>query len=415
MKQQYNPDCLNQLLLSDPEIINEIGNKKLREMCEKAGIDVDSCINSVHRLVQQSEAAVQTPNMYDGNVINLPIHRHNQTDETFATNQTSIDELRENGEIPQRTLSCSKTISGSTVLSGKNATVTISPADANTGIVFRRTDLPDTNNQISVTNDSIADATVSLTLSNSEDHPVTVIEHVLGAFAGCEIDNAIIEIDGPEVPILDGSARHWCKLIHEAGIVEQPTARRYVKVHKRIVASRGGGEQVAMLIPSETMSFNLSVRVGALGTQKMSFDLSEEGFVSEIAPARMFIEKSTLDELKALGTVRGWKDFEFHVIDGGNMKMPGGSDFGCKKNLIEGKDLVRHKILDTIGDLYSSAPGYLKAKYIGLNSDHRLNQELIRRLWRTPDAWHYTTTPPSNSVSSPARLHSFGVLNGNPT
>lgn len=409
-KGEIGHDRLMTLLLEDPEIVEEFGIEELLELCRVARIDVPNVVKNVKRSIQRLEAEKGgldgLPND-SSNVVRLSTRGKRRSRGTTAPAATPSDEatfgfaeqVPSRFSVPQRTICNAVSATGVGLHTGRSIRLTLKPLDVGAvddpykqGIVFWRTDLPKENGLISVVEDRVSAAGLSITLSNAKGNSVTGIEHLMGTLAGLGIDAALIEVDGPEIPIFDGSGIEFVRLIKEAGIKAfEHRPRRFIKILKRIEV-RGPNGEIASLDPAEEIRFDISLNIRPLGLQSLSFVWGESAFESEIAPARMFLHRRDLRDLTNRGRAKGWNDLEFHTFDDERVFAPGGSDFG-DDGVVAGKDFARHRLLNTMGDLFTGAP-YIIGKYTGVESSHRLNHELIRRMWANPDSWRETTCRP---------------------
>jgi len=212
----------------------------------------------------------------------------------------------------------------------------------------------------------------------------------MAALAALGIANATIEVDGPELPILDGSALPFVQLLDRAGFRRQEQPRRYIEVLKPIRVEEG--DKHATLLPCERfeMRFEIDFDTAVIGNQVVDFVVTEENFRKEIMAARTFGFAHEVEALRQAGLARGGSLENAVVIDGGEILNPGG--------LRMEREFVRHKALDAIGDLYVlGAP--LLARYEGYKAGHQLNNKLVRALLAQPDAWHTVTKVPDMAMA----------------
>ena len=268
------------------------------------------------------------------------------------------------------------------------------PADPNTGILFRRTDIRGQNAAIPARFDHVSDTRLCTTLSNEAGVQIATVEHLMAALAGCEIDNVIIEVNGMEVPIMDGSAEPFVFLIECAGTVHQNAARRVLRVKKPVFILEGGAE--ASLTPGSadppalTIDLNIDFNNAAIGQQNLSLTISSSSFKSEICRARTFGFMEDVEALRQSGLAKGGSLENAVVISGGNILNEDGLRYK--------DEFVRHKILDCIGDLYL-AGNPLVGTFSGHRSGHDLHNKLLRQLFADPSAWEiismddYTEVP----------------------
>lgn len=276
------------------------------------------------------------------------------------------------------------------VHTGRRVRLVVRPAAAGQGIVFVRTDITDRDNRIPVTGDAVIDARLNTMIANGDDVRLSTIEHLMAALAALGIANATIEVDGPELPILDGSALPFVQLLDRAGFRRQEQPRRYIEVLKPIRVEEG--DKHATLLPCERfeMRFEIDFDTAVIGNQVVDFVVTEENFRNEIMAARTFGFAHEVEALRQAGLARGGSLENAVVIDGGEILNPGG--------LRMEREFVRHKALDAIGDLYVlGAP--LLARYEGYKAGHQLNNKLVRALLAQPDAWHTVTKVPDMAMA----------------
>ena len=258
--------------------------------------------------------------------------------------------------------------------------MTLHPADADTGIVFRRTDIAGSGTEIPASYDSVCDSRLWTTIGadNGQDGLKTIatVEHLMAALAGAGIDNAVIEVGGPEVPVMDGSAAPFLFLIDCAGVAELDAPRKAVRVLQQV--SIVDGDKSATLSPADSFSidFNIEFDNAVVGSQEMSVELTDGVFKNEIARARTFGFLHEAEALWAAGLAKGASLDNAVVVSGDKVMNEDGLRFD--------DECVRHKILDAVGDLYlAGAP--LMGRYTGTRSSHALNNQLLRALFSDPE------------------------------
>tara|TARA_A100001388_G_C28698725_1_gene465030 strand:+ start:68 stop:985 length:918 start_codon:yes stop_codon:yes gene_type:complete len=284
--------------------------------------------------------------------------------------------------LRQRTLRESIKSTGVGLHSGNKVTMQLSPAPVDTGIVFRRTDLSPIRD-IPARADQVDETDLSTSLGRGE-FQVTTVEHLLSALCGLGIDNAFIEIDSPEVPIMDGSAGPFVYLLQTAGVQEQPAAKRFIRVTREITVS--DGDKVATLRPYEgfrvTFAIDFDHPVFKEQIGHAALDISSEAFVREISRARTFGFVHEFEYMRSRGLARGGSVDNAIVVDDYRILNEGGLRYD--------DEFVKHKMLDAIGDLYLA--GYqLLAEYEGVKSGHALNNQLVRALFEQPECWEWAT------------------------
>jgi UDP-3-O-[3-hydroxymyristoyl] N-acetylglucosamine deacetylase len=257
--------------------------------------------------------------------------------------------------------------------------MTMRPAAPDTGIVFRRLDV---GAEIRARWNSTIESSLSTVLSNGEGLRVSTIEHLMAALAGSAIDNAVVELDGPEVPIMDGSAAPFLHLIDRAGTVDQDEPRRAIKILKSVAVS--DGDASAALLPDHgfSLSFEIDFVNPLINRQDMAVTPDSGTFKTELAPARTFGLLDDLPRLQAAGLGRGGSLDNVVVVSGSRVLNHGGLRYA--------DEFVRHKLLDAIGDLYL-AGGPIIGQFRGVRSGHALTRQLLAALFADRDTWCATT------------------------
>jgi UDP-3-O-[3-hydroxymyristoyl] N-acetylglucosamine deacetylase len=293
------------------------------------------------------------------------------------------------GAAAQRTLKTSIGCRGIGLHGGQKITMTLRPAPTGSGIVFRRIDA---GVEIAADWRNTIDAPLCTTLSNGAGVTVATIEHLMAALAGCEIDNAVVELDGPEVPIMDGSAAPFVFLIECAGAIEQDATRRAIKVLKPIAAEFGDG--VAALLPDDgfSMSFEIDFDNPVIRRQDMMVAVDALTFKAELSRARTFGLLDDVNRLRAAGLVRGGSLENAVVVNGDRVLNSGGLRYA--------DEFVRHKMVDAYGDLYL-AGGPIVGRFRGTRSGHAHTRRLLAALFADPDAWCATTVAPAGEFGMP--------------
>lgn len=278
----------------------------------------------------------------------------------------------------QKTLKTSIRCTGTALHCGAKVTMTLRPAAPGTGIAFVRTDIP-ASPPIPADWRHVTETRLCTTVG-ADGMVVSTVEHLMAALSGCEIDNAIIEIDGAEVPVMDGSAEPFVFLIECAGVVEQNVPRRAIRVLKPVAVR--DGSRTASLAPADAfcVSFAIDFDSPAIARQECTFRLVNGTFKSEICRARTFGFLDEFDEMIAAGLARGGSLDNAVVVSGDRILNEGGLRYT--------DEFVRHKVLDSIGDLYlAGAP--IIGHFHGHKSGHALNNRLLRALFADAAAWSY--------------------------
>ncbi len=298
---------------------------------------------------------------------------------------TNLSDFRPARLLGQRTVKAAISCVGVGLHTGQRVNLTLHPATPDTGIVFRRSDL---GIDIPARFDCVVDTRLCTVLA-SPDAPharVGTVEHVMAALAACGIDNAIIEVDGPEVPVLDGSSAPFVFLIDCAGIAEQSAEPRTIEVLRTVRVTEG--EAFAELRPVASggleMSVSIAFAAAAIGEQSCTMRLTDEDFRHELAQARTFTMASEIAGLQAAGLAKGGSLDNAVVVDGSRVLNPGG--------LRMANEFVRHKTLDAVGDL-ALAGAALRARFVAHRPGHSLNNRLLRALFADPGAWRFAVAP----------------------
>jgi UDP-3-O-[3-hydroxymyristoyl] N-acetylglucosamine deacetylase len=271
-----------------------------------------------------------------------------------------------------KTVSCA----GIGLHTGINCHLTIRPALANSGIFFVRKDLPK-KVKIKAQIDNVIDATLATTLGR-DGVKVSTVEHLMAAFAGLGIDNAEVELDGPEVPIMDGSSEPFNVLLKKAGVQTQDKVKKFVIIKRPVTVT--DGDRQATLLPSNDfkISYTIDFRHPLISNQYYLIQISNGNFEREICRARTFGFLKDYEMLKARGFARGGSLENAVVIDDNKVINDGGLRFS--------NEFVRHKILDSIGDLWLIGAQVI-GHFIGYKSGHTLNHKLIHKLLNHQDWW----------------------------
>jgi len=284
--------------------------------------------------------------------------------------------------IKQRTFKNVIKAKGVTLHAGETAVLTLRPAPPNTGIIFRRVDL-DPVVEIPALSEFVGDTTMSTSLLKN-NVKISTVEHLLSALAGLGIDNAFIDINASEVPIMDGSAAPFVFLIQSAGIVEQNAAKRFIRIKRKITVKNE--DKVASFEPFDGFKVSFSIDfdhpVIHARTQKSTLDFSSTSFVKEVSRARTFGFLSQFEALRERNLIRGGSMDNAIVLDDFRVL----NDDGLRYE----DEFVKHKILDAIGDLYLLGSSLIGA-FTGHKSGHALNNELLRTLLADEAAWEYVT------------------------
>jgi len=284
--------------------------------------------------------------------------------------------------LRQRTLKSLVSATGVGLHTGQKVRLAMRPAQPDTGVVFRRTDLPGAP-EIAARADLVGETRLCSCLVKGATRIYT-IEHLMSALSGLGVDNVYVDLDGPEVPIMDGSAAPFALLIQQAGIEEQSAPKRFLRVKKRIEAREG--DKWAMLEPYEgfRLSFSIVYRHPVIekSNTELVVDFATTSYLKEVARARTYGFMHDVEELRESGLALGGGLENAVVLDEHRVLNAEGLRFG--------DEFIRHKILDAIGDLYLLGRPFLAA-FSAHKSGHGLNNKLLRALVADPAATEVVT------------------------
>ena len=277
----------------------------------------------------------------------------------------------------QTTLKAAVTLIGTGLHSGRPARLVIRPATEG-GIRFRRVDVTDRDNVIPALHDRVTDTRLCTLISNDSGVSVGTIEHIMAALAGTGVTHALIDIDGPEVPIMDGSAWRFVQAILRAGLATIDAPRRAIRILKPVRDEQG--DVVAELAPAATLSIDFAIDFpdAAIGRQAKAMSMVNGAFVHELADCRTFCRRADVEAMQAHGLALGGSLDNAVVVEGDKVLNPGG--------FRRTDECVRHKMLDAVGDLALAGAPILGA-YRGVRAGHGATNRLLRRLFATPGAW----------------------------
>ncbi|MCH9698916.1 MAG: UDP-3-O-acyl-N-acetylglucosamine deacetylase [Gammaproteobacteria bacterium] len=285
--------------------------------------------------------------------------------------------------VRQKTLKNSIRATGVGLHTGENVEMTFRPAPPDTGIKFRRVDL-DTIVEIPAKPENVGDTTLSTTLMNG-DARVSTVEHLLAAFSGLGIDNAIVDINTAEIPIMDGSAGPFVFLLQSAGIQQQNAVKTYLRIKRRIMVR--DGDKWACLEPFDgfRVTFTIDFDHPAFDDEAStaSIDVSAMTFIKEISRARTFGFIHELEQLKQHNLALGGSFDNAIVVDTQRVLNEDGLRYV--------DEFVKHKILDAIGDLYLLGHSLI-GEFKAYKSGHSLNNQLLMKLISMPEAWEIVTS-----------------------
>lgn len=282
----------------------------------------------------------------------------------------------------QHTVRAPALFAGVGVHTGAYTRVNVRPAAVGAGIVFVRTDVRDRDNLIPATGEAVCKTQLGTVIGNAAGVTVSTIEHLMAAFAMLGVDNAMVEVDGPEMPIMDGSSLPFVRILDRAGLRPQEAARNYIEILDTVEVI--DGDKRATLKPADgfEVAFTIEFPTAAIGRQSIDMAMDEQAFRDELADCRTFGFLSDVEALRAMGLARGGSMENCVVIDDDRVLNPEG--------LRRPDEFVRHKALDAIGDLYVLG-GPVIGRFEGVLAGHALNNALVRALLARPDAWRVCT------------------------
>jgi UDP-3-O-[3-hydroxymyristoyl] N-acetylglucosamine deacetylase len=289
------------------------------------------------------------------------------------------------------------------VHSGVHVRMVLTPAPANSGIVFVRSDVRAVDNVIRAHADFVSETRNCTTLRNAAGVEIATIEHLMSACAGLGIDNLTVEVDGPELPILDGSSAQFVQVLLNAGVKTQQAARRTIRIIEPIEVRMGvKSAKLAPAVDFDGLDLDVTIRFAdpAIGVQRRKARLTRESFLNDIADARTFGFLADVHSMRAAGLGRGASMENTLVVDEGRVVNPEGLRFD--------DEFVRHKLLDAIGDL-SLAGAPICGRFVADQPGHALNARLVRALLESPEAWVWDRDDAAEPVREPAMAYAaFG-------
>lgn len=285
---------------------------------------------------------------------------------------------------------------GTGLHSGRPARLTLHPASAGHGIWFRRTDIRDRDNLIEAKYNAVSDTRLNTRLSNAVGVSVSTVEHLMAALAGTGLHNVLVDIDGPEVPVMDGSSRRYVRDILDAGMVELSAPIRALRIMAPVENAEGDASVRLEPFDGFKISFEIAFPDAAIGTQRASFDMKNGTFVRELSDCRTFCRRADIDAMQAAGLALGGTLDNAVVVEGADVLNPEG--------FRRADECVRHKMLDALGDL-SLAGMPILGHYIGVRAGHGPTNRLLRKVFATPGAYEVVTC----SVEQVQRLPGFGI------
>lgn len=278
----------------------------------------------------------------------------------------------------QNTIARQITIDGIGLHSGTEVCMTVKPGQAGTGIVFVRTDVSGKNNVIPARWDSVVDTRLCTVIGNDDGVTVGTIEHLMAALRGCNIDNAVIRIDGPEVPVMDGSSREFVELFSKAGLAKQEEQQYRIRVLKEVEVREG--DKYVRLSPGEQSVFGGSIDFehDAIGRQSHEITLVNGNFAHDLANCRTFGFLHEVEAMRKAGLALGGSLDNAIVLDEDKILN--------QEGLRREDEFIRHKLLDAIGDLYLAGAGLL-GTYDCYKPSHALNNAILHKLFSSNENW----------------------------
>jgi len=282
----------------------------------------------------------------------------------------------------QHTVRSPALFAGIGVHTGAYTRVSVRPAAVDSGIVFVRTDVTDRDNAVPVSGEAVCKTQLGTVIGNAAGVTVSTIEHLMAAFAMLGVDNAVVEVDGPEMPIMDGSSAPFVRVLDRAGLRPQEAPRRYIEILETLEVVEAGKRATLKPACGFEVAFTIEFASAAIGRQSIDLAMDEQVFRDELADCRTFGFLSDVEALRAMGLARGGSLENCVVLEGDVILNPEG--------LRRPDEFVRHKALDAIGDLYVLG-GPLLGRFEGVCAGHGLNNALVRALLARPDAWRVRT------------------------
>ena len=281
---------------------------------------------------------------------------------------------------------------GTGLHSGRPARITLRPAPAGSGVRFRRVDVTDRDPVVPARYDLVSDTRLNTRLTNAAGVSVSTVEHLMAAIAGVGLHNVLVDIDGPEVPIMDGSARRFVRDILDAGLSRLGTPLQAWRVDMPVLLEEG--DVAAALRPHDglTIAFEIDFPDAAIGRQSRELDMANGTFLRELADCRTFCRRAEVEYMQAHGLALGGSLDNAVVVDGAQVLNPGG--------FRRADECVRHKMLDALGDL-ALAGGPLLGAYSGLRAGHGATNRLLRKAFATPGALTRVTLDPAMQARLP--------------
>lgn len=301
----------------------------------------------------------------------------------------------------QATIHKAFSLVGTGLHSGRPVRLSVKPASADAGVVFVRRDITDLDNRIPARFDAVSDTRLCTLISNADGVSVSTIEHLMAALAGCGVHNAVVELDGPEVPIMDGSAKRFVREILAAGVVKLDISVKILRVLKTVSVT--DGDAYAEISPADEfeIDFSIDFKEKAIGAQHHILNMKNGSFARELSDCRTFCRKVDVDYMQSTGLALGGNLDNAIVVDGETVLNAEGfrRDGEC----------VRHKMLDALGDLALVGKPIL-GHYRGVRAGHSITNQLLRKLFATPDAYEIIEADADHAAKLPGVGLTFADL-----
>tara|TARA_R110002124_G_scaffold30615_5_gene105043 strand:- start:1709 stop:2608 length:900 start_codon:yes stop_codon:yes gene_type:complete len=284
--------------------------------------------------------------------------------------------------IYRQTLAAPVVCAGIGLHTGERVRLVLKPASTGAGISFVRSDITDRDNRIAALADNVTTVRLGTTIANAAGVSVATVEHLMAALAGLGVDDAVVEIDGPELPVMDGSSAPFVDLVNRVGLKQLAAPRRAIQVLKPVVVESEGRRASFLPALSSMIEVEINFEHSAVGNQTCTFEVTPEIFAGDIAAARTFGFRKDLDALLAAGLARGGSMDNAVVLDDDGVANPEGLRFD--------DEFARHKALDALGDLYlAGAP--IIGRYHAQRPGHAINNLALRALLADKSAWKMVT------------------------
>lgn len=301
----------------------------------------------------------------------------------------------------QRTIASEIQCTGKGLHSGQDVSLRLLPAQADSGIVFRRVDVTDRPNLVPARYDCVTDTRFCTTLANEQGVSVVTVEHLMAALAGLGVDNIIIELDGPEVPIMDGSSEPFVFLLECAGLHRQKAKRRYIRLKRDLKVKQENSWLALYPLDGISMAQTIEFSNPVVGCQSAEVDFGVIPFKNALSRARTFGFEEDVTRLREVGLALGGSLENAVVVGRKAILNEGGLRYS--------DEFVRHKMLDCLGDLYLAGAPIL-AHVEGCRVGHGVNNALLHHLFGNPEAWDYAFLPEKPAYAPSGRAETSASL-----